>query len=318
MSSNDSPFKLERIHKADDKVSEKALRRGAPQLGSLGAGNHFLEIQYVDKIYLPEIAKAFGIAQLGQVTVMIHTGSRGFGHQVATDYLRILENKFRDLLRKLPDRELVFAPSGTKEFEDYFQAMSCGANFAWCNRQMITHWTRESITKVLGMSEDEIGLDVIYDVAHNIGKIENHKIDGGKRKVVVHRKGATRAFGPGQPDIPKDYQEIGQPVLIPGSMGTASYILIGTEKAEELTFSSVAHGAGRMRSRAKALRMFRGEMVARRLASRGILVRAASWRVVAEEAPEVYKDVDEVVKVCQEAGIARIVARMVPIGVVKG
>ncbi len=300
------------------KVSSKAKGRGAPQLGTLGAGNHFLEIQIVDKIYLPDIASKFGIEREGQVCVMIHTGSRGLGHQVCTDYLRILEHAFRNELKRLPDRELVYAPAKTKECEDYFAAMCAAANFAWCNRQLITHWTRESITRVLGMKEDEIGLEVVYDVAHNIAKVEEHKIDGESKKVYVHRKGATRAFGPGSKDIPQDYRDIGQPVLIPGSMGTASYVLIGTKMAEEQTFSSVCHGAGRVMSRSRALRQFRGERVARELQKRQILVRAASWRVVAEEAPQVYKDVDEVVRVCQEAGIAKIVARLVPVGVVKG
>jgi len=301
-----------------DKVSGKALQRGAPQLGTLGAGNHFLEIQKVDKIFLPEIAKVFGIEKEGQICVMIHTGSRGFGHQVCTDYLRILETKFRDLIRKLPDRELVYAPAGTKECEDYFGAMACAANFAWCNRQMIMHWIRESIMEVLKMKREEIGLDVVYDVAHNIGKIEEHKINGERKKVYVHRKGGTRAFGPGSEDIPEDYKNIGQPALVPGSMGTSSYVLIGTEKAEEQTFSSVCHGAGRLMSRHKALKMYRGEKIKSSLGERGILVRSASWKVLAEEAPGVYKDVDEVVRVCQEAGIAKIVAKLRPMGVVKG
>jgi len=299
-------------------VSEKALTRGAPQLGTLGAGNHFMEIQYVEKIYLPEVAKIFGINNENQVCVMIHTGSRGFGHQVCTDYLRILENAFRDKVRKLPDRELVYAPAGTKECENYYQAMCCAVNFAFCNRQMITHWVREGIIKTLNMSEEDIGLDVVYGVCHNVGKIEEHKVDGEKRKVYIHRKGATRAFGPGSSDIPEDYKDVGQPALIPGSMGTASYVLIGTDQAKDLTFSSVCHGAGRLMSRHKALKMFRGETVKNMLKERGILVRSASWKGIAEEAPGVYKDVDEVVRVCQEAGIAKIVAKLRPMGVVKG
>jgi tRNA-splicing ligase RtcB len=300
------------------KVSSKAIKRGMPQLGSLGAGNHFLEIQRVEHIYLPNVAKIFGIEEIGQITVMIHTGSRGLGHQVATDYLQLMEREFKDLLRKLPDRELAFAPSGTKLFENYFAAMNAAANFAFANRQMIMHWVRESFEKVFGKSAENFGLKLIYDITHNMAKLEEHEIDGKKMKVLVHRKGATRAFGPKWEDVPKDYKEIGQPVLIPGSMGTASYILIGTDKAEEVTFSSIAHGAGRVRSRASALKEFRGERVASRLANKGILVKAVSWRVVAEEAPEVYKDVDEVVKVCEKAGIARIVAKLRPIGVVKG
>jgi len=299
-------------------VSEKALIRGAPQLGTLGAGNHFLEIQHVEKIYLPEVAKIFGINNENQVCVMIHSGSRGFGHQVCTDYLRILENAFRDKVKKLPDRELVYAPAGTKECDDYYQAMCCAVNFAFCNRQMITHWVRESIIKTLEMSEEDVGLDGVYGVAHNVGKIENHKVNGEKKKVYIHRKGATRAFGPGSSDIPKDYKNVGQPAIIPGSMGTASYVLIGTDEAKDLTFSSVCHGAGRLMSRHKALKRFRGETVKQMLKEKGILVRSASWKGIAEEAPGVYKDVDEVVRVCQEAGIAKIVAKLRPMGVVKG
>lgn len=299
------------------KVSSEARKRGAPQLGTLGAGNHFLEIQKVDKIFLPEIAKIFGIEKEGQATVMIHTGSRGFGHQVCTDYLRILESRFRDELRKLPDRELVYAPSETKECEDYFSAMACAANYAWTNRHMIMHWIRESMVKTLGMKLEDIGLEVVYDVAHNIGKIEEYEIDGKKRKVYIHRKGATRAFPAGSPDIPKDHQKVGQCVLIPGSMGTASYILVGTETAKE-TFYSTAHGSGRVSSRAKMLKGFRGEEVARRLTQRGILSRPASWKVMAEEAPEAYKDIDEVARVTEEAGISKRVVRLVPMGVVKG
>lgn len=297
-------------------VSDSAKKRGAPQLGSLGAGNHFLEIQIVDKIFLPEVAKVFGLEH-GQVCIMIHTGSRGLGHQVCTDYLQILERAFREEISKLPDRELVYAPAGTKECENYFSAMNAAANYAWCNRQMIAHWIRETVTKVFGIKLDDAGLEVVYDVAHNIGKVEDHDIDGKKKKVFVHRKGGTRAFGPGSQDIPKDYKNIGQPVLIPGSMGTASYVLVGTEFAKE-TFSSVCHGAGRLQSRSGALRHLRGERVKADLEKKGILVRTASWKVVAEEAPEVYKDVDEVVRTCEIAGISKNVARLRPIGVVKG
>jgi len=300
-----------------EKVSNEARKRGAPQLGTLGGGNHFLEIQKVDNIFLPEVAKVFGIDKPNQVMVMIHTGSRGFGHQVCTDYLRILENAFRDEIRKLPDRELVYAPAGTKECEDYFQAMSCAANFGFCNRQMITHWVREAMRKVLGMKEEDIGLEMIYGVAHNIGKIEEHEIDGKKTKVYVHRKGATRAFPANHPDIPSDYRNVGQPVIIPGAMATASYVLVGSETAKE-TFYSTAHGAGRVSSRTKMLRGLRGEEVARRMAQMGILSRAASWRVMAEEASEAYKNIDEVARVTEEAGISRRVARLLPLGVVKG
>ncbi len=296
------------------KISDKAIKRGLPQLGSLGGGNHFIEIQRVDKIFLPDVAKIFGLEE-GQITVMIHTGSRGLGHQVITDYLRLFERKFRDLIKTLPDRELVFVPSHTKEFDDCFGAVNAAANFAFANRQIITHWIRDSFQRVFG---EEHKLDILYDIAHNIAKLEEYNIDGEKRKVLVHRKGATRAFGPKWRDVPEKYKPVGQPVLLPGSMGTGSYILVGTDKAEEVTFSSIAHGAGRVKSRMKALKEYKGEKVASDLSKKGILVKATTWRVVAEEAPGVYKDVDEVVRVCQEAGIARIVARLRPIGVIKG
>jgi len=299
------------------KVSNEAKKRGAPQLGTLGAGNHFLEIQRVDKIYLPEIAKVFGIEREGQVCVLIHTGSRGFGHQVCTDYLRILESKFRNEINKLPDRELVYAPSGTKECEDYFSAMACAANYAWTNRQMIMHWVRESFVKILGMKLEDIGLEVVYDVAHNIGKIEEHEIDGKKVKVYIHRKGATRAFPAGSLEIPNDYRSVGQPVLLPGSIGTASYVLVGTEKAKE-TFYSTAHGSGRVSSRTSMLKSVRGEEVARNLAQKGIITKAASWKVMAEEAPQAYKDIDEVARVTEEAGISNKVCRFVPLACMKG
>lgn len=300
------------------KVSGEAKKRGAPQLGTLGAGNHFLEIQVVDRIDLPDEAREMGIENVGQVCVMIHTGSRGLGHQVCTDYLQVLERAFQNEISNLPDRELIYAPSGTKECDDYFSAMGCGANYAWANRQIITHWIRESMEKTLHRKEKDMGLETIYDVAHNIAKVEEYEIDGQKKKVFVHRKGATRAFGPGREEIPAKYRSIGQPIIIPGSMGTASYLMAGTKKAEEQTFSSVCHGAGRLESRSGALRSLRGEDVKNALEKKGILVRAASWKVIAEEAPQVYKDVDEVVRVCKEAGIAKIVARLRPIGVVKG
>jgi len=307
-----------RIKGADaSKVSNEAKKRGAPQLGTLGAGNHFLEIQKVDKIYLPEVANTFGIEKEGQITVMIHTGSRGLGHQVCTDYLRILESKFRDKLKDLPDRELVYAPSGTRECEDYFSAMAASANYAWTNRSMIMHWIRESFIKTLKMKIEDLGLEVVYDVAHNIAKIEEHEIDGKNVKVYIHRKGATRAFPAGHSEVPLDHRKAGQCVIIPGSMGTASYVLVGVETAKE-TFYSTAHGAGRVSSRSAMLRGVRGEEVARRIAQKGILSKAASWKVMAEEAPEAYKDIDEVVRVTDEAGISRKVARLIPLGVVKG
>ncbi|MCS7106305.1 MAG: RtcB family protein [Candidatus Aenigmarchaeota archaeon] len=300
-----------------EKVSSEAKKRGAPQLGTLGAGNHFLEIQVVNKIFLPEIAKVFGIEKEGQITVMIHTGSRGFGHQVCTDYLRILESRFRDEIRKLPDRELVYAPAGTKECEDYFSAMACAANYAWTNRQMIAHWVRESFVKVLGMKLENIGLEVVYDVAHNICKIEEHEIDGKKVKVYVHRKGSTRCFPAGHPELPQKYQHTGQPVIIAASMATPSYVLVGTELAKE-TFYSSAHGSGRVESRAKALKQIRGEEVLRELTKKGILAKAASWKVLAEERPEAYKLSIEVVKATEEAGISKRIVELQPLAVMKG
>ncbi len=300
------------------KISDRAKGRGSPQLGTLGSGNHFLEIQVVERIFNKEVAKILGIEQEGQITVMIHTGSRGFGHQVCSDYLRIMERTVRRYGIKIPDRELVCAPAGSKEAEDYFAAMACAANFAWANRQMITHWTRQAFEKVFRRPADELGMNLVYDVAHNIAKKEEHVVNGVKRTVYVHRKGATRAFPPGHPDIPAKYKSIGQPVLIPGSMGTASYVLIGTNKAMEISFGSTAHGAGRQLSRAEAKRRFRPSSVTRRLENMGIIIRAASGHVVAEEAPDAYKDVDKVADVSHKVGIALKVVRLVPIAVTKG
>lgn len=301
-----------------DVVSNIAKRRGAPQLGTLGSGNHFLEIQVVDRIYDEKVAKELGIETEGQITVMIHTGSRGFGHQVAQDYIREFERSFRDILRKLPDRELIYAPWGSKQAERYWKAMCCAANYAWCNRQLITHWVRESFEKVFRTSSDQLGLELIYDVAHNIAKIEEHEIDGKKKKVIVHRKGATRAFPPGHPELIDKYKKIGQPILIPGSMGTASYILIGTEKAMKISFGSTAHGAGRTMSRAKAVKSFRYNQVVSKLSSMGIYVKSATRKGLVEEVPEAYKDIDEVAKVSHNLGIGKLVVRLKPIGVIKG
>jgi len=300
-------------------ISQKAISRGCSQVGCLGAGNHFLEIQEVDKLIEPDVAKVFGLTHEKQVTVMIHTGSRGFGHQVCTDFLREMENKYRDQVAKLPDRELVYAPAGSKLCEKYMKAMAAAANFAWCNRQMIVHWVRETFEQVFNRSSEEMDLSIVYDVAHNIDKIEEPEIDGSKTRVYVQRKGATRAFPKGHPDIPKQYRSVGQPVIIPGDMGTASYVLVGKPEAMKLTFGSTAHGAGRIMSRTEALRRFRGEGVAKDLMDRKqILVKAASWKVVAEEAPGAYKNIDNVIDVTERAGISQPVARLTPIGVVKG
>ena len=301
-----------------DMISDRAKKRGIPQLGSLGSGNHFLEIQSVDKIYDVRIAKAFGISEKGQVTVMVHTGSRGFGHQICTDYLRTMERAVRKYNLRLPERELAFAPATSREAEDYFAAMSGAANFAWTNRQMIMHWAREAFERVLSRSADQMEMELIYDVAHNIAKIEEQEIDKKRIKVFTHRKGATRAFPANRPEIPVEYRSIGQPVLIPGTMGTASYLLVGSEHSMELSFGSTAHGAGRVLSRTAAKRRFSSRSVIDTLKSKGITVRAASPHVVSEEAPGSYKDIDRVAKISHELGIARLVARMIPIGVTKG
>jgi tRNA-splicing ligase RtcB len=294
-------------------VSERAIARGLPQLGSLGSGNHFLEVQEVEEIYDKNIAKKFGINEVGQVTVMIHCGSRGLGHQVASDYIKAMEDEYG--WENLPDRELINAPIDSELGKKYFSAMAAAANFAFCNRQMIMEWVRQSFRKVYG---ENTKLDLIYDVCHNIAKFEEHTVDGKKMKLCVHRKGATRAFGPGRKELPKIYQETGQPVIIPGSMGTASYLLVGTKMAEELSFGSTAHGAGRVSSRHAALKSLRGEDVRDKLSQKGIEVKAGSWKSIAEEAPEVYKNVDEVVKVCDDVGLAKLVVKLKPIGVIKG
>jgi tRNA-splicing ligase RtcB len=299
------------------KVSERAKQRGAPQLGSLGAGNHFLEIQKVAKIFDAKAATTFGIRGEGQVMVMIHTGSRGFGHQVCTDHLRVLEQAVRKYNIWLPDRQLACAPVKSKEGQNYLQAMACAANFAWCNRQMIVHWVRESFETILNDTSENLDMHIVYDICHNIAKLEEHDIDGKKRMVYVHRKGATRSFGPGRTEIPLKYRDIGQPVLIPGDMGTESYLLRGTEQAEE-TFGSTCHGAGRVMSRHQAVKRWRGEAILNNLRIRGIYVHPASWKVMAEEAPDAYKNVSEVVNVTHGAGISKKVAKLVPLGVVKG
>jgi len=300
------------IKGADAKnVSERAIKRGIGQLGTVGAGNHFLEIQYVEEIYDKKIAKVLGLEE-DQVTIMIHCGSRGLGHQVASDYIKEMEDKYG--FENLPDRELINAPIKSELGKKYFSAMACAANFAFANKQLITHWTREEMARFF----PNVKIDVVYDICHNIAKMEEHMIDGKKKMVCVHRKGATRAFGPNRKEVPEDYRDVGQPVLIPGSMGTASYILVGTKKAEELTFGSTVHGAGRIESRSKALRELRGEDIKKELNEKGIEVKAGSMKSLAEEAPEAYKDIDEVVRVVDELGISKKVARLKPMVVIKG
>jgi tRNA-splicing ligase RtcB len=297
------------------KVSQTARKRGTPQLGTLGSGNHFLEVQKVDKIFDEESAKRFGIDHEGQVTILIHCGSRGFGHQICSDYLRISERALKRYGITLLDRELACVPNKSEEGEAYRKAMYCALNFAWSNRQMITHWTRKAFERVF--KRDDLDMKLVYDVAHNIAKIEKHKVDG-LRDVVVHRKGATRAFPAGREEIPSKYREFGQPVLIPGSMGTASYILLGSPKSMELTFGSTAHGAGRTMSRRAAKRSYTAREVQTRLENRGIYIKALTKEGVVEETPEAYKDVDAVADVSHKVGIATKVARLVPIGVIKG
>ena len=299
-------------------VSAKAKQRGVPQLGTLGAGNHFLEVAVVDEVYEPEIAAVMGIENVGQVLLLIHTGSRGLGHQVCDDYVKTMGAAVAKYGISLPDRQLACAPVKSPEGQAYFAAMACAANYAWANRQCITHWARESFIQVFGKSPRDLGLEMIYDVAHNIAKMEEYVVEGKKLALCIHRKGATRAFPAGQPEVPGIYAEIGQPVLIPGDMGRYSYVLVGTQRAMAETFGSTCHGAGRLQSRAAAKRGLRGVDVARGLADRGITVRAGSMASLAEEASSAYKDVADVVEVAHRAGISRKVARSRPIGVVKG
>jgi tRNA-splicing ligase RtcB len=301
-----------------EKVSRRAKERGAPQLGTLGSGNHFLEIQVIDHIYDPEKAAVMGIYQEGQVVVFVHCGSRGLGHQTCEDYLEVMEESIKRYNIHLPDRQLACAPIRSQEGQDYLGAMTAAANFAFCNRQLITHWVREAFARVLGRSPRDMGMQLVYDVAHNIAKVERHRVDGKEMTLCVHRKGATRAFPPGHPDVPAKYREIGQPVLVPGDMGRYSFLLVGTHKAMAETWGSTCHGAGRVQSRAAAKRMLRGVDIARKLEERGIIVRAQNRALLAEEASEAYKDVADVVEVLHEAGISLKVARMRPIGVVKG
>jgi tRNA-splicing ligase RtcB len=300
------------------KVSDKAAKRGMPQAGTLGSGNHFLEIQVVKQIFDSYIASIMGIAEIGQILVLIHTGSRGFGHQVCTDHLRVMEGAVSKYGIKLPDRQLACAPIESSEGQDYLGAMACAANYAWANRQCIAHWVRESFSKIFGKSPEKLGMSQIYDVAHNIAKIEEHTIDGHKLKVCVHRKGATRAFPAGHKDTPTRYKEVGQPVLVPGDMGRCSFVAVGTEKAMSESFGSTCHGAGRVLSRGAARRSMKGRDVARELETRGITVKAGNIPSLAEEASQAYKDITEVIDVVHQAGISRKVAMAIPMGVIKG
>lgn len=301
-----------------DAVSKKAKDRGIPQVGSLGSGNHFLEVDVVEKIYDHEAAKAFGLVSEGQIAVTIHCGSRGCGHQIATDYLAVMEKSTRDRKLELPDRQLACAPLTSKEGENYFKAMACGANYAWANRQMILHWVRQSFEEVFKRSAEDMDMHCVYDVAHNIAKIEEHIVNGKKVKVCVHRKGATRAFPKGMNEVPAKYRNIGQPVIIPGDMGSGGYVLVGTDRTMKEAFGSTCHGAGRLMSREAAIRRYRANEVCAELERRGIYIKSSTRDGIIEEAPGAYKDVDHVVSIVEGAGLSKKVARLWPIGVMKG
>ncbi len=300
-----------------DLISDRALERGRAQLGTLGSGNHFVEVGYVDEVYDEHAAKDLGLF-LDQVTIIIHTGSRGLGHQVCDDYIKILMKSTQKYGIELPDRQLCCAPIASEEGRQYLAAMAGAANYAFANRQIIFHWVRESFERVFQMSSERLGLRLIYDVCHNIAKIETHRVDGKERKLCVHRKGATRAFPPHHPDTPLAYKDVGQPVLIPGDMGRYSYVLVGTEQAMAETFGSTCHGAGRVMSRKQAMRVSKGRAIIRELEDQGITVRSAGKTTVREEIPEAYKDVSQVVEVVSGAGISKKVARLRPMGVIKG
>ncbi|MDO8588072.1 MAG: RtcB family protein [Armatimonadota bacterium] len=299
-------------------VSNRAVKRGIPQLGTLGSGNHFLEIQVVDEVYDDATAAVFGIHGTGQITVMIHTGSRGFGHQVCDDSLEVMQGAVKRYGIDLPDRQLACAPVKSPEGQAYLGAMAAAANYAWANRQAIAHWVREAFERVMGGGAHKLGMRQIYDVAHNIAKIEEHEVDGRKMTLCVHRKGATRSFGPGNPAVPAAYRKVGQPVLVPGDMGRYSFLLAGAEQSMKEAFGSCCHGAGRMLSRAAAMKRARWEEVVSDLHAKGIVVKAQSKGALPEEASYAYKDVSDVVDAVAGAGLARRIAKMRPLGVVKG
>jgi tRNA-splicing ligase RtcB len=300
-----------------DAVSTKAYERGRSQLGTLGSGNHFLEVQAVETVFLPEVARVLGLEE-GRLTVMIHTGSRGFGHQVCTDALGVMQGAMRRYGITLPDRQLACAPLSSPEARSYLGAMRAAANFAFANRQCLAHLAREAVERTLGVSPRELGWRLVYDVAHNIAKEEDHEVEGRTRRLLVHRKGATRAFPPGHPELTDAYRKVGQPVLIPGDMGRYSYVLVGAPGAMRETFGSTCHGAGRVLSRTAAVRAARGRSIVDELRARGIVARAGGRDSLAEEMSEAYKDVRNVVDVVERAGLSRVVARLRPLGVVKG
>jgi tRNA-splicing ligase RtcB len=301
-----------------DKVSSRALKRGASQLGTLGAGNHFLEIARVSEIFDAQAAKTYGVTDSNQVIIWVHTGSRGFGHQVATDYIRVMEEATRKYGIRLPARELACAPLNSREAIDYYEAMSCAINWAFINRHIIMHQVRVAFEHIFKRSAEDMGMELVYGMTHNTAKKEEHIVEGKRVQAVVHRKGAARAFGPGRKDLPQDYRAIGQPVLLVGTMGTASYLMKGTERGEELSFASTAHGAGRVLSRSGARRRFNARRIINDLRQKGIVVKAASGRIIEEESPDSYKDVHRVAQVSHNLGLAEKVMMSTPIAVAKG
>ncbi len=306
------------MHGADPSVvSDKAIERGKPQLGTLGSGNHFVEIQYVAAVYEPEIAQRLGLVK-DQVMLTVHTGSRGFGYQICDEYIRKMLRASEKYGIFLPDKQLCCAPIGSPEGREYFAAMVCAINYAFANRQVISHWTKEALEKSLNLSPEALRIETVYEVAHNIAKFETHTFGGERQKVCIHRKGATRAFGPGNPELPEAYRDIGQPVLIPGDMGRCSYVLVGTDEAMKYTFGSTCHGAGRLLSRSQAIKQAKGRWIDRELQSEGIYVRSAGRETLAEEMPEAYKNVSDVVNAVAGAGISKKVAKLKPMGVIKG
>ncbi len=300
-----------------DTVSDRAYERGKDQLGTVGSGNHFVEVGFIQEVYDDHAAENFGLFK-GQVTIMIHTGSRGLGYQVCDDSIREMIKASGKYGISLPDRQLCCAPIQTNEGQRYLSAMAGAANYAFANRQMITHWVRETFEGVFRKSQGKLGLSLVYDVCHNIAKIEKHTVNKRTIEVCVHRKGATRSFAPGDPAVPSRYRSVGQPVLIPGDMGRASYVLCGTKKAMDETFGSTCHGAGRVMSRSQAIKASKGRSIYKEMEARGVFVKAASRETLAEESPEAYKDVSKVVNVVHNAGISRLVAKIVPLGSIKG
>ncbi|MBI2167837.1 MAG: RtcB family protein [Candidatus Omnitrophica bacterium] len=300
-----------------DAVSKRAYERGSDQLGTLGSGNHFVEVQAVDTIFDEEAARIFGLEK-GQITVMIHSGSRGFGYQICDDFLELTRRALSKYHIEVPDVQLACAPVNSPEGRQYLGAMRCAANYAWNNRQCLMSLAREVFEKFFGRSWQDLGMDLVYDVAHNIAKFEKYRVNGKEKMLCIHRKGATRAFGPGHPELPKDYQSVGQPVIIPGDMGRNSYVLVGTAQAAEETFGTTCHGAGRAMSRSQAVREARGRSIERELEAKGIIAIARGRKGLDEEQPAAYKDVNDVVEVVHQAGLAKKVVRMQPLGVIKG